>query len=94
VTHGERRQVWRRENEYGVRGLDQLTPIDERPLDRFDALICRIFHRDRWRAGIDRYYGHGLAVDFTCTFCNRSRYWYDYEHLERYRARRAQEAAR
>jgi hypothetical protein len=65
VTHGERRQVWRRGNEYGVRGLDQLAPVDERLLDRFDALVCRILHRDRWEAGIDRYYGHGLSVDFT-----------------------------
>jgi hypothetical protein len=94
VSPGERRQVWRRENVYGVRGLDQLAPVDERPLDGFDALVCRVFHRARWQAGIDRYFGHGLAVDFTCSLCDRSWYWYDYEHLWRYRARREREAAR
>lgn len=94
MTLGERRQVWRRENEYGVRGLDQLAPVDERPLDRFDALLCRIFHRNRWQTEIDRYHGNGLSMDFTCAFCGRSWHWYDFEHLERYRARRAQEAAR
>jgi hypothetical protein len=87
-----RRHVWRRETEYGRSGLDQLAPVDSRPLDRFDALICRIFHRDRWQAAIDRYFGHGLAVDFTCAFCGRSWYWYDYEYLERYLARREREA--
>jgi len=93
VSPGERRQVWRRENEYGVRGLDQLAPVDERLLDRLDALVCRILHRARWQAGIDRYFGHGLSVDFTCTFCGRSWSEYDYEHLWRYRARREREAA-
>ncbi len=90
----ERRSIWRRETEYGVSGLDQLPPVDERPLDCFDALVCRILHRDRWQAGIDRYYGHGLSVDFTCTFCARSWSEYDYEHLERWRAPREWEAAR
>jgi hypothetical protein len=92
LRRGGRRQIWRRENEYGYSGLDQLAPVDVRLLDRFDALICRVFHRDRWLDGIDAYHGNGISMDFTCAFCGRSWYTYDFEHPERYRARRQQEA--
>jgi hypothetical protein len=88
LRRGQHRQIWSRENEGGVSGLDQLAPVDERPLDRFDGLVCRIFHRDRWQGGIDAYHGNGISVDFTCTFCGRSWYSYSYERPERYRARK------